>query len=160
VFPLEVIPTSAVGSAFIHLLISLGLVFIGVVCFGQGISAGMLWLPLILMPLMLIGLGATLLFSALGVFIRDISPLMQFGVMALMFASAVFYPASNIPPAAWKIMRFNPMLLSIETARDVMLWQRSPNMMHLGYLWIFALGACAFGSSLFRKLKPAFADVL
>lgn len=160
VFPLEIVPAAAVGSAFIHTLISLTLVLLGVALLGQGLTVGILWLPVVLIPLVMLGLGAAWFFSALGVFIRDIAPLMQFGVTALMFASAVFYSASNIPPAAWTFMRFNPMLLAIEVARDGVLWQRSPNMTHVAYLWLSSIVACGVGYVVFKKLKSAFADVL
>jgi lipopolysaccharide transport system permease protein len=105
-------------------------------------------------------LGIAWFFSALGVFIRDLLPLMQFGVNALMFASAVFYPAKMIPPAAWVIMRFNPMLLAIEVARDALLWHRQPNLNYVVYLWLFSATICSMGYFAFNRMKPAFADVL
>jgi lipopolysaccharide transport system permease protein len=160
VFPIEIIPAAAVGSAFIHVAISLCLVLLGVTFFGQGITLGVLWLPVILIPMVLAGLGAAWFIAAFAVFVRDIAQLLQFGTMALMFASAVFYPASSIPPAAWTFMRFNPLLLAIEIARDAVLWHRSPNLTHVFYLWLFGLAACAVGYAVFRKLRPAFADVL
>jgi lipopolysaccharide transport system permease protein len=80
--------------------------------------------------------------------------------MALMFASAVFYSAAKIPAPAWTYMRFNPVLLAIELARDAALWARPFNFTHLGYLYAVSLAACYLGYAAFRKMKPAFADVL
>ena len=113
-----------------------------------------------LVPLFLICLGAAWLFSALGVFIRDTAQIMQFVATALMFASAVFYPASKIPATAWSILRFNPLLLGIEIARDGVLWHRSPNLYHLIYLWACGIAVSLVGHALFKKMRPAFADVL
>lgn len=160
VFPLEILPAASVGAAAVHMVISLGLALLGALAFGQGVNLGILWLPVVLAPLILICLGASWFFSALGVFLRDTAQIMQFLATALMFASAVFYPASKIPEAAWTFLRFNPLLLSIEIARDGLLWHRTPDVGHIIYLWVGGIGACVVGHALFKKMKPAFADVL
>jgi lipopolysaccharide transport system permease protein len=160
VFPLEIVPAAAVGAAAIHMLISLGLVIIGILLFGHGLTWSALWLAAVVIPLCLLGLGLAWLFSALGVFFRDTAQIMQFLTAALMFASAVFYSASKIPAAAWTILKFNPLLLAIEIARDGMLWVRTPDSTHLVYLWLVSLLVCWLGHAAFKKMKLAFADVL
>lgn len=160
VFPLEVLPAAAVGAAAIHLLISLALALVGIIIFGNGLSLGILWLPAVVVPLCLLALGIAWFFSALGVFFRDTTQVMQFLVAVLMFASAVFYSASRIPGAAWTILKFNPLLLAIEIARDSALWLKTPNSHHVIYLWIASLVICWLGHAAFKKMKPAFADVL
>jgi len=160
VFPLAVLPASAVGTAAFHLMISLGLVFIGVIFFGQGLALTAFWLPLIIVPLVLISLGLTFAISALGVFWRDLSQLAQFLTLSLMYGSAIFFPASQVPPAIWEFLRFNPLLLSTELARDALLWHRPLNLTHLGYVWVFGFVSLFVGMTIFRRLRPAFADVL
>lgn len=160
VFPLEVLPAANVAAALFHALIGLALALIGVALFGPPLGWGVLWLPVILFPLALALLGLNWFISALGVFLRDIAQLMQFLSLALMFASAVFYPVHKIPAAAWAFMRYNPVLLAIELTRDAVLWREPLNYTHLAYLYIFGLGACYAGYAAFRRLKPAFADVL
>ncbi len=160
VFPLEILPAANVGAALFHLLISFVLVLLGIMLFGPGLSLGVFWLPVIMLPVLLMLLGLAWLFSAIGVFFRDIGQIMQFVATGLMFASAVFYSAHKIPPQAWTFLRFNPVLLAIELARDAALWQRPLNLTHLGYLYVSAILICFLGHSAFRRMKPAFADVL
>jgi lipopolysaccharide transport system permease protein len=161
VFPLEILPASGVGGAAFHLLISLALVLLSIQFFGEGLHTGIFWLPVILLPVILLCLGIGWSFAALGVFFRDISQLMQFLIMVLMYASGVFYSARrSFPAAAWIWLRFNPVLLAIELARDAVLWRRPLNFHHLIYLYVFSLVACYLGYAFFRKMKPAFADVL
>lgn len=160
VFPLEILPAANVGAALFHLGISLILVLLGIMLLGPGLSLSALWLPAILLPLVLFCLGVAWLFSALGVFFRDIGQAVQFLTMALMFSSAVFYSAQKIPPPVWIYMRFNPVLLAIELARDTALWQRPLNTHHLAYLYAASIATCYVGHAAFRKMKPAFADVL
>jgi len=159
VFPLEILPAASVFGAVFHLLISLALALLGIVLLGPGLHSGLLWLPVIIAPLLLLGLGIGWLVSALGVFFRDVSQITQFVSMAMMWASAVFFSAENYP-AAWPYLRFNPILLDIQLARDATLWGRPLNFTHLAYVYGFSVTACFFGHLAFRKMKPAFADVL
>jgi lipopolysaccharide transport system permease protein len=160
IFPLEVLPAAAVGASVGRMLISLVFALAGVVIFGAGLHSSLLWLPVIMLPVVLGCLGIAWLVSSLGVFVQDIGQLMAFFVQAVMFASAVFYSAQNVPPAAWTVLRFNPVLLAIELARDAALWHQAVNFRHLGYLYATGLLACYAGYYAFRRLKPAFADVL
>jgi lipopolysaccharide transport system permease protein len=160
VFPLEILPAAAVGGALFHGLISLTLVLLGVALFGHGIDAGALWLPVIVAPMVVLCLGLSWFTSALGVFFRDIGQLTQFLTMVLMYASAVFFSADRIPSAFWKVLRFNPVLLAVELSRDAVLWHRAINLRYLGFLYASSILTCYFGHLAFRRMKPAFADVL
>lgn len=160
VFPLELLPAASVGSAVFHLLISLALVLVGAATLGPGLTANVLWLPLIVIPLVPLALGASWLFAAIGVFFRDINQLVTFLIMVLMYASALFYSQTILSPVAWSILRFNPLLLAVELARNAVLWHQPINLVHLGYVYGFAAVVCVLGYGLFRKMSPAFADVL
>jgi lipopolysaccharide transport system permease protein len=159
VFPLEILPAASVGGALLHMLISLSLALVGIVCFGPAVSAGILWLPVIIVPLVLLALGMAWLVSALGVFFRDIGQITQFASIALLWASAVFFTAQRYPEA-WTYLRFNPLLLAISLARETVLWDRPLNPTHLAYLYACSIAVCHVGHTTFRRLKPAFADVL
>lgn len=160
VFPLEVLPVAAVGGALIHFLITLVLVFSGILFTDVQLSATALWLPVILLPLVMISVGLSLLLGALGVFWRDITQITQFFLLILMFASAVFYPISQIPAFAWAVLKFNPFIHVINEARNVTFWGHAPSPLHLTYLYIFALLTLAIGSTAFHRLRTSFADVL
>jgi len=144
----------------VHCLISILLTLLGIALVGPGPATGMLWIPVILLPVLLLALGIGWFCSALGVFFRDINQLTAFLSMALMFASAVFYPASKIPPAAWEVLRFNPLIHAIELSRNTALWGSALNYHHLGYLYVSSGIIAGAGYWLFYKLRPAFADVL
>src|SRR5688572_21212561 len=159
VFPLEILPASSVFAAVFHLLISLALVLAGIALFGPGLHAGLWWLPVIIAPLLLLALGVSWMVSALGVFFRDLGQITQFVSIALMWGSGVFFSAEKYP-AAWAYLRYNPILLDIQLARDAALWGRPLNPTHLAYVYGCSFAACLIGHLAFRKMKPAFADVL
>lgn len=160
VFPLEILPVATLTSAFFHFAISLLLTLIGVVYFGPGFSLGIMWLPVVLLPVFMLALGASWFLAAIGVFFRDIQPATAFLSMAIMFSSAVFYPAASIPPAAWKFLRFNPLIHAIELSRASTLWNQDIHFTSLVYLYTIGVGSILVGYTVFKKLRPAFADVL
>lgn len=160
IFPLDVIPAANVGSALFHMLITLALALLSIVLVGPGLTLRALWLPVIVAPLILLALGISWACAALGVFFRDFMQLVGFLSQILMYASGIFYSAANIPHAGWLVLRFNPMLLAIEMARDVTLWERPINMVRLGYLWGASVVMCIAGWLVFRQLAPRFADEL
>ena len=160
VFPLEILSAASVSAAVFHLLISLSLVLIGAALFGDGITAGVLWMPVIALPVAMLALGMSWTIAAFGVFLRDLSQLTNFLTLALMYASAVFYSTQKIPHALWQILRFNPLLLAVTEARNAVLWNQPVNLLHVAYLYVVGFAACYLGHLIFRRLKPAFADVL
>ena len=159
VFPLGILPAASVAGAAFHLLISLGLVLASVGLVGRGLGPLLSWLPVILLPVLFLGLGIGYLLSALGVFFRDLGQVTAFVTTALLWASGVFYQAQAFPEA-WSVLRFNPLLLAIDLARDAVLWSQPPNLLHLAYLYASGLGAWIAGHWVFRRLQPAFADVV
>lgn len=160
VFPLEILPVANVGGAVFHLLISLTFALIGVAVWGNGLGWSAWWLPVIVAPLVLLALGLSWLVSAIGVFFRDIAQLTTFLSVGLMFSSAVFYPASRVPPAIWEVLRFNPLLVAIEQSRAVVIWHKQPDLTSVLYLHAAGIALCWLGQWTFRKLSRAFADVI
>lgn len=161
VFPLEVLPAAVVGSAAFNALISLLLALAGVLMFGHGLGLRAFWLFLILPPVGLMALGCGWFFAALGVFIRDIANAMPFVVQALLYMSAVFFPVSLIPHNHWgTLLRLNPMLQAVECARRAVVWQLPVSGKTVLLLWVAGAFICLCGYAAFRKLKPAFADVI
>lgn len=161
VFPLGALPVAGVGAAAFHFLITLTLVFGGALAVGVPLSWGSFgWLPVLLIPLFIGAVGLAMGLSALGVYIRDLTPFTQFLGLALLFASAVFYLVSLIPPPIWTFLKFNPLLHLIHEARAVVFWGDPVNLKAVGYLYAVSLLSLAGGAWLFHRLRPSFADVL
>src|SRR5688572_3338122 len=96
VFPLEVLPVAQIGAAAFHLAVGLSLVLLGSAFSTAGLTLHALWLPVLVVPLLMLSLGIAWLLAAAGVFLRDIGQLSAFAVTALLFASAVMFPPSMI----------------------------------------------------------------
>ena len=163
VFPLEILPAANTGALAYDLLIGLTLCFLGVQFLGSGLSVSIFLVPILIAPIFLISLGLAWFFSALGVFIRDITQLGSFLGLALLYSSGVFYSAAKAKttaPAIWSFLKWNPFLQIIDSLRQVILWGGEPDWNSVIYCWIFGLFCLFFGSWFFNRLRPAFADVL
>lgn len=163
VFPLTVLPAAAAGAALYRFSVTLVLLLIGLLAFGNGLTVYAFLFPLTVFPVVFIALGLTYLFSAFGVFFRDLAQITQVLSMILLYASGVFYAAAKVQefaPGIWVWLRWNPLLQAIESSRRVLLWGMPPDWLALGYAWAFSLLFCIIGYAVFQKLRPAFADVL
>lgn len=163
VFPLDVLPLAQIGASWFHFFVSLVLLLAGTLIMGRSLTlTGLLWLPAVLLPHLLLTAGLCWFLAALGVFFRDINQLIQFLSQVILWSSAVFYPLSRIrgAPAFWAVLKWNPFLQTVQLARDALLWHQPINLSSLGYT--YAVGTAVFlaGGWFFKKMQPAFADVI
>ena len=159
VFPLEVLPTALALSGMVVLAVNFVLL-LGVLLFlGMG-SLSWLWLPLVLLPLVLMTWGLALLVSALGVYVRDLAQVLGMGMTALMFLSPIFYAVGAVPERWQAWFALNPLAQVIGMLRDVILLHRGLDLGSLVVMWVVALGFVGLGLWVFGRLKRGFVDVL
>jgi lipopolysaccharide transport system permease protein len=163
VFPLEILPVAQIGAATFHLGVSLSLVVVGSAFGSGGLSWHLLWLPVLVLPLLLLSLGTAWLLAAVGVFVRDIGQLSAFVVTVLLFASAVMFPAEMIvqrSPALWNVLQYNPILQIVDLARQTVLWQLPMPIAKLVYVYGCAAAVFTGGAIFFALLRRSFAEVI
>lgn len=160
VFPLEIFPLVAMGSTLFHAGVSI-LVWL---LFFAFVKAQLHWtlffIPLVLLPLVLLAIGVAWFFAATGVFIRDISQVTGIISSVLLFLSPIFYPASILPEPYRRLISLNPLTIPVEQARNVMMWGRLPDFAALFAYTTVALVICFLGLLWFQRTRRAFADVL
>ncbi len=161
VFPLDVLPLAQAGASWFHFIMSFILFALGAVFFGRGLpTEGLLWEPVILLPLVLLSVGVSWICAALGVFFRDLAQAMPFLIQVVLYSSAVFYARARISPPFWAVLKWNPFLHTVLLSRNALLWHAPIDLRALGYTYAAGLAVLLFGQWLFAKLRPAFADVI
>ncbi len=163
VFPLEILPVAQIGAAAFHLMVSLSLVIVGTAFSTQGLSWHVLWLPVFVIPLMLLSLGIAWLLAAAGVFVRDVGQLSAFVVTVLLFASAVMFPAEQIAtkaPSLWQFLQYNPVLQIIDLARHAVLWHEPIVWATVFQVYGVAAVVLLGGATFFALLRRSFAEVI
>jgi len=166
-FPRELLPASLVCSNLVNFLLTLLVLFGFIIAFHIQITAMVLLLPIIIGIELMLALGIALVVSAINVFYRDVSVLMEVGITAWFFLTPIFYQLERIPHSisflgidVWRwVYMLNPMAAIITDYRYVLLYGLPP-IRHT----LFALGesalALAIGYWLFRALSPRFSEEL
>ncbi|KAF0811427.1 Teichoic acid translocation permease protein TagG [Andreprevotia sp. IGB-42] len=160
VFPLEVLPVSALGVAAVHTLITLLMLVVAAAWVQRGLPASALAVPLIFAPLLLLLLGLAWILAALGTYLRDIGQLIGLVVTAMQFLSPVFYPVSALPQSFQPMLRANPVTLPIESLRLALFAGQWPDWSALAVYSLIAVAVALGGAWLFMRLRTGFADVL
>jgi lipopolysaccharide transport system permease protein len=160
VFPLEILPWVAIGSAFFHALINIAVLLVFFLLMNFHLKWTVVFLPLVLLPLISFTLGIAWFLAALGVYVRDVGQAIGIVTSIMMFLSPVFYPISALPAEYQKFLLVNPLTFIIEQTRDVLVWGVHPDFGGLAlYLAVSILMAWA-GFFWFQKTRKGFADVI
>ena len=165
-FPRELLPASLVFSNLINFLLTLVVLFGFIVAFKIHLTAMILWLPVIILIELMLALGVALIVSAINVFYRDVSMLVEVGITAWFFLTPIFYQLERIPNMVilgmdvWRwVYVLNPMASLITDYRYTLLYGLPPIKHSL-----FAFGEAgitlAVGYWLFRTLSPRFSEEL
>jgi len=160
VFPLEILPWVAMGSALFHALVSLGVwaVFF-VVVFAQ-VHWTVVLFPLMVLPLVLATMGVAWILTSLGVFVRDVTQFIGILTTVMLFLSPIFYPISALPKDYQALLHINPLTFIIEGARGVLIWGRQPDWIGWTIYLAVSIVVAWLGFWWFQKTRKGFADVL
>jgi len=118
------------------------------------------FIPLVLMPLVILTMGFAWMLASIGVFLRDVGQTIVIITTVLMFLAPVFYPITAVPERFRPFIMANPITFIIEQAREVLIWGHLPNWMGLGAYTLVASVVAWLGFALFQKTRKGFADVL
>lgn len=160
VFPLEILPLVAVGSAFVNSLIAACLVVIGSVLIQGRISVTVFLLPLAYIPLILLSLAFGWFLASLGVYIRDIAQGISIVVQMLFFLSPVFYPVSSVPEPFRRWTSINPLTLILTEFRQTLLWGEILDLNAWALCLVLTIMLASLGYIWFMKTKKGFATVM
>lgn len=160
VFPLEILPLVAMGAVLFHSAVSLLVLLAAFFIFNGFLHWTLIFLPLVVLPLMILTLGLSWFLASLGVFIRDVGQTIAVLMTVIMFLSPVFYPITAVPESMRPIIMMNPLTFIIEQARAVVIWGKMPDFQGLGIYCLVSLIFMWLGYAWFQKTRKGFADVL
>ena len=160
VFPLEILPWVALGSATFHALVSWSVWLAAYIIFFGVPHVTVLLLPLVILPLMFFIIGLTWWLASLGVYLRDVSQFVGIFVTVIMFLSPIFYPSSALPEWFRSFLIINPLKTVVEQVRDVMFWGKPPDWLTLAITLLISIITAWLGFAWFQKTRKGFADVI
>lgn len=160
VFPLEIMPVVTMAATLFHGMVSLIVLLAAFALFNGYVQWTAVFLPLVLLPLVVLTTGLAWILASLGVFLRDVGQTIVIVTTLLMFLSPVFYPITAVPEDFRAIIMANPLTFIIEQAREVLIWGHTPDWVGLAIYLVSAILVAWAGFAWFQKTRKGFADVL
>ena len=161
VFPLGLLPLVPILSSFIESSLGLAALIVLVAVSSQTVHITLALLPLVWLTQLLLTAGLGYLVAGLTVFLRDIPQTLGMVLNLWFYLTPIVYPASVIPEA-WRSWVFwlNPLSAIAEVYRDLVLVGQVNHWGEWGLTSVASLLFFYGGLSVYRRLRPGFADVL
>ena len=164
-FPRAITPLSVVISNLIQFGIGLLLFLLLYAFYAFGdyiprLNPTLFLLPLLVLLMGVMGLGAGMLVSALTTRYRDLQYLVEFGVQLLMYATPVILPLSAVPAKYQPIMLANPMTGIVETVKYGFFGTGTFSWALLSYSAGFTIAIFVLGLVVFNRTEKNFMDTV
>jgi lipopolysaccharide transport system permease protein len=124
------------------------------------ISFHILWVPILIIIMAILGLGMGMVISSFTTKYRDLVYLVTFGVQLMMYATPIVYPVSMVKGKLLDIILLNPMTGVVEGFRYAFLGCGQFNVGMLAYSATFAIVLLAIAISLFNRVEKSFMDTV
>lgn len=164
-FPRMVTPISVVISSLLTFLIQFFL-FLGFWIYFRmqgadiGISANIIFLPLLVLQMACLGLGIGIIISSLTTRYRDLTFAVGFGVQLWMYATPVVYPLSSVTGMLRTLVMLNPMTPVVESFKSLFLGTGGIDPVMMAYSWIEVLLILVVGLVMFSRVEKNFMDTV
>ncbi len=160
VFPVETLPVNLVASGLVTQVFAVVLFLAGLLAARGSVPASALWMPVLLIPQILLTLGLCWFLAALGVFVRDLGQLIGFLLTLWFFLTPICYEETKLPAMALPLLGKNPIFILVRAYRLILLDGRAPEWAAMWKLWVASAAVFVAGHAWFYKLRKSFADMI
>ena len=167
-FPRLVSPITNVIYALLSFFIHLVMLFIAMAIFGfkgsfSGLNTYILILPVLILQMALLGLGAGIIISSITTKYRDLLILVSYGVQLWMYATPVVYPLSQVTamsPSLSRILMLNPVAPIINNFRYAVLGSGAMDYKYWAISWAVTIFVLFIGIIIFNRVEKTFMDTV
>jgi lipopolysaccharide transport system permease protein len=175
-FPRVIMPLSITVSNLLKLAIQL-LIFVAFYAYfslsgdAGTVSIYILWTPVIILIMGMLGLGLGMIISSMVTKYRDLTFLVQFGIQLFMYISAVMYPIAivkdKLPSYVSWLVEYNPLAHVIESFRYMVFsgaYMKDPthdfSSVNILVMLVVAFVIFLFGLIIFNRTERNFIDTV
>ena len=164
VFKISILPMiKIIAASFIHVFF-VGVLLVIAFIYGYGLSLYTFQLIYYSFCLVVLVLALSYTLCSVVVFFRDLSQIVSIGLQLGMWATPIMWSFSRTEghEILAFVFKLNPVFYVVNGYRES-LFEGVGFWMHPGltaYFWIFTVVLFIFGTVVFKRLKPHFADVL
>lgn len=160
IFPVEVFPAKAVGSAFIIEMIYLVIDVVYCSVSGRVLLGTYLLIPYILLIQAILLLGINYIISSISVYLKDVKDVVQVLCVVGVYVMPVIYLPEAVPQMFRILIYMNPLSYYIWMFQDVLFYGSIEHW----YAWVVGTGCSLLvfymGHFIFKKLKVGFGSAL
>jgi lipopolysaccharide transport system permease protein len=160
VFPVETLPVNVVAAGLVTEFFGMILFALALLLIRGRVPLTAIYLPLIVVPQILLTTGIAWFLAALGVFVRDLGQVIGYLLTVLMFITPIFYYEEGLPKVAADLQQVNPVFTLVHSYRAVLLDSSPPDWSSLGWLMLASSIIFLLGHAWFYKLRKSFADLI
>ena len=157
-FPRLILPLTVTLTGLINMLITFIIVFAAVVLSRMPVTLLYFYLPLVAIIQTLLVFAFSMIFAAVTVYLRDLEHIMSVAIMAWFYLTPIVYTAEYIPQDIFNLFKMNPMMVLVDSYRDIFLFARIPDFTALTYVLMLAVILLFIGYALYNKLQRRFAE--
>lgn len=159
-FPLETLPLAQVLVAVANQLFGTAALLVATLAIRHRLPATLIFLPLLLLPQLILTAGLGWLVAALGVFLRDTAQTLVLVLTAWFYLTPIIYPETIVPAPYRILLALNPFAPLVRNYRLIVLDGLAPDWQGLAYFTAIACLVLPLGYWVFAKTRRGFADVL
>jgi lipopolysaccharide transport system permease protein len=160
VFPLETLPVNLTVAGLVTQAFAMAVFLVLLVAARGAIPVSVLWLPVLIVPQVLLTLGVCWFLAALGVYARDLGQVNGLLLTLWFFLTPICYPEASLPVEAMGILSKNPLFVLVRGYRQILLEHGAPAFAPLWKLWLVSAVVFILGYAWFHRLQKTFADVI
>lgn len=165
VFPTQILPVNMMLSALLTEGIGMIIFVLAIFMFRHSLHSTIVFLPLVLIPQVLLTLGLGWILASFTVFIRDLANFIHLILTAWLFLTPIFYPEAivlqaNMPNSFKRLFLMNPMFTIVSNYRRIFLDGKAVDFRALILLTAVSLVIFWMGYAWFYRTRKSFADVL
>ena len=160
-FPRIILPAASVLASLLDFAI--GVVLLEVVLLVRGEAPGLASLatiPLLMLLLQLVALGAGFISAALSVKFRDVQYVVPFLIQLLLYASPVAYGITAVPASMRRFYLLNPIAPLLDELRSALLGRGDVHWLAIGTSALVSVALFAAGTLFFLYQDRQYADVI
>lgn len=151
-YPIEFIPIRDALSALTSIVVGLLIITVFKLAL-HGLSWQMLAIPLYLPALMFAAIGIGMITSLVMVAFQDLSNIMQYLFMALLFVTPIGYFIESLPPKLQILAYLNPFYHFISPFQQIIAFNSLPTASHSLFIYGMSLILFFVGGKFFRAFK-------
>jgi ABC-type polysaccharide/polyol phosphate export permease len=158
-FPVALLTLSSVGAALVIQTIGIVLLTLFLVVSGRGHVQPHLLVLAFAFELLVLA-GPALILASLNPFFRDLAQILPPVLMIAFYVTPILYAEELVPAFAAPVLAVNPLRDVIALFRAALYGMAMPPMRRLGVETAAFIVLGFAGRKLYRRLRPAFADLL